>query len=141
MFEEAAENVSRWTALENSQSELKAARLAIIVAPSIPHIGASLIHLWHGIEAMFPKVDSEVRFRLSILVAQLARPIGSPQDLYKRARLSYQDRSAVAHGRARSIEQPQWTEAFELLRTCLRAVLHRGGLPTEEELLAATLSY
>ena len=140
VVEHAAENAAKWAALESAHSDLKAARLAFVVAPSIPHIGASLIHLWHGIEALFPDVKSEVSFRLSLLVAQLCRDIEPPRATYKRARVNYNDRSAVAHGRLISVGQPEWTETWELLRMCLRGVLNRGTLPTGEELLESVLS-
>lgn len=139
VIERAAENATRWVALESAHSELKAARLAFVLAPSIPHIGASVIHLWHGIEALFPGVSSEVSFRLSLLVAQLCRDLESPKATYKRARVNYSHRSAVAHGRLKSVGQPEWTETWELMRMCLRSVLNRGTLPTDEELLESAL--
>jgi hypothetical protein len=94
-----------------------------------------------GWNPIFPKVQSEVSFRLALYLAQLQSPLGDRQDFFHRAKRSYGDRSKVAHG---GVIKPKggmdpWSEAWSILTHTVRAILVRRNIPTEEELIQELL--
>jgi hypothetical protein len=139
VFRKAAWQFQQWTPLEARQPRLRVARLALQTAPSIHHLGSSLLHIWQGIESLFPEVTMEVSFRLALLVAQLGSPLRPAGETYKVAKRSYGQRSKVAHGNLDSVEMDTWSEAWSLLVLALNAVIHRRQLATEADLIAELL--
>lgn len=136
----AAWQVQQMIALEHKHSELTAVRYALTTAPQVVHLGSSLLHLWTGLESLFPNVRAELSFRISLLLAELASPIKPAADTYEIAKRSYAHRSSAAHGNLKRIGYEEWREAWELLCTCLIAVIHRGDLPDESTLLTSMLA-
>ncbi|MHB8878569.1 MAG: hypothetical protein ACYC8T_33135 [Myxococcaceae bacterium] len=134
----AAEMANTWCALEAVHPPLKVVRDAAQAAPLVASRDQSLLHLWCAVEAMFPKVSSEVSFRIALYLAQLAT--GDREDLYKRAKDAYGLRSRVAHGSSRAVDHEDWVACWDLLMGSVRAVVTRGELPTEERLLSELLS-
>jgi hypothetical protein len=122
-WDSAAGAVSHWKKLEMETTVLRASRKALCSAPAIPDIGSSLLHVWQGIESLFPSVNMEVSFRLSLLVAQLVSILEKAGETYKKAKRSYADRSRIAHGNAAKVGHAEWNTAWTLLVACLRAVL------------------
>lgn len=134
-FADAANAAERWTALEAAHQPLKAARLALQTAPAIPDLSSSLLHIWQGIEALFPNVSTEVSFRLALLVSQLCAPMRSDRlKTYEEAKRSYGRRSRAAHGSGGRLDHRDWVDAWDLLILCLSACLARGALPSEDVL-------
>jgi hypothetical protein len=132
-FMQAVEDFASWSQLEAQKPNLRVARLAMQTAPMIPDLGSSLLHIWQGIEALFPKVSSEVSFRLSLYVAQLCIPVQATRlETYQRARRGYTLRSDAAHGRGDKVDLKGWPDAWFLLRLCLSACLRRKTLHSEE---------
>ncbi|WP_151175882.1 hypothetical protein [Hypericibacter terrae] len=136
----AAWQAQQARSLEQKHPELAAVRFALTAAPQITQLGSSLLHLWTGMESLFPNVRAEVSFRISLLLAELVSPIASPSVVYEAAKRSYTHRSNAAHGNLKKIGDEEWREAWELLCNCLLAVLHRGDLPGESALLTAMLA-
>lgn len=132
-FTDAVEAAERWTALEAAHQPLKAARLAMQTAPAIPDLSSSLLHIWQGIEALFPNVSTEVSFRLGLLVSQLCAPVRSDRlKTYEEAKRSCGRRSRAAHGSGGKLDHRDWVDAWNLLIVCLSACLARSALPTED---------
>jgi hypothetical protein len=133
------DQVFRWINLESKQPELRAARNALLTAPMILDVGSSLLHIWQGIESLFPEIHAEVVFRISILISELAHKQHSPLQTWKKVRRSYGARSKVAHGSSGIVKSEDWKEAWDLLCLCLIAVRERGKMPREVELLEELL--
>ncbi|MCB4858229.1 hypothetical protein K7W03_01335 [Sphingobium sp. PNB] len=132
-FSSAVDAAERWAALEATHQPLKAARLALQTAPAIPDLSSSLLHIWQGIEALFPNVSTEVSFRLGLLVSQLCGPVRSDRlKTYEEAKRSYGRRSRAAHGSSGKLDHRDWVDAWDLLILCLSACLARSALPTED---------
>lgn len=140
-FMDAVDAADRWIALEAAHQPLKAARLALQTAPAIPDLSSSLLHIWQGVEALFPNVSTEVSFRLGLLVSQLCTPVRSDRlKTYEEAKRSYGRRSRAAHGSSSKIDHRDWVDAWDLLILCLSACLARTELPDENVLTREMLS-
>ncbi len=135
----AAKNSEKWLGLEEAQGSIRAARRAFINAPLMPDLGSSILHIWQGIESLFPTVSTEITFRTSLLLAELISPLQNRAETYEASRASYKDRSRIAHGSEKEISLQQWLRAWLLLSRALEAVLDRGLLPNEEELTRGLL--
>ncbi|RUV16910.1 hypothetical protein [Mesorhizobium sp. M7A.F.Ca.MR.245.00.0.0] len=131
---------SLWPSLEKKQPRLKTARVALQTAPMIMHRGSSLLHIWQGIEALFPDVRTELSFRLALLIAQLAKDITPRRETYQRSRKSYDQRSKAAHGGELQNGPEAWVEGWNLLCLCMKAIMARGGLPDEQDLIGEALT-
>lgn len=138
-FSNAANDVLRWIELENKFKPLRTVRRALQTAPIIPDLSSSLLHIWQGIEALFPNVQAEVTFRLALLVAQLAGGVETASETYKNMKKGYNTRSKAAHGNIDNINAEDWRSSWLLLRLCMCSVLSRGNLPTEDDLIAELL--
>lgn len=134
-FTDAVHAAECWTELEAAHPPLKAARLALQTAPAIPDLSSSLLHIWQGIEALFPRVSTEVSFRLGLLMSQLCAPVRNDRlKTYEEAKRSYGRRSQAAHGSGDKLAHRDWVIAWDLLILSLSACLQREGLPNEEAL-------
>lgn len=140
VFERAVQAAATWKELCERQRTLSAIEDALSTAPLITNRGQALLHVWTGLEALFPKVNTEVTFRLALYLAQLCRPELDRRRFFRDVKEAYGVRSRVAHGSSRAVTDQEWESAWGLLRQACRAILDRGGLPTEnqleEELLA-----
>jgi hypothetical protein len=136
----AANYFSRWSALEETAGSLRAARMALIAAPTIQNTESSILHIWQGIESLFPDVQAELRFRLSLLIAQLTSRIDSPIEIYAAVKRSYDIRSKITHGSSKGASTKEWSEAWRILVTSLQAVLSRNELPSEASLMNELLN-
>jgi len=135
VFLAAASAADQWRALEQKHHPLSAARRALQTSPMIPDLSSSVLHAWQGIEALFPRVSSEVSFRLALLVSQLCAPVRADRmRTYGEAKRSYNQRSRAAHGNGSNLTYQSWHDAWDLLILCLSTCLHRDELPTEEML-------
>lgn len=134
-FKSATSAASHWMDLEQQHPSLRAARVALRAAPIIPDLGSSLLHVWQGIESLFPSVSSEVSFRLALLISQLCAPVENDRmKTYANAKRSYSRRSRAAHGNGDTVGHRDWVEAWDLLALCLSACVARELLPSEEML-------
>ncbi len=139
-FGAAAFQANRWARLEGQYSALRPIRDSALSAPLLPSRDQSMLHIWCALESLFPRVSSEVSFRIGLYLTQLT----STKD--KMSRLSeirklYDLRSRVAHGGSRNITQQDWEQAWNLLLAATRSILERGHMPTEEDLLKELLTW
>jgi hypothetical protein len=89
-----------------------------------------------GIEALFD-IQSELRFRLAVVVASVLEPRGrARRDLYRVVKKLYDTRSKAVHGG--SLEETKIKEHVQevrkLLSRLLSHIVERGSVPTEEEI-------
>ncbi|MBK3582854.1 hypothetical protein JHN49_03670 [Streptomyces sp. MBT57] len=141
LFTQAAEDVEKWIDLRDRHPVCLFIERVLTSSPIVSDVGQSLLHVWTGLESIFPKVQSEVSFRLALYLAQLQSPLGDRQDFFQRAKRSYGDRSKVAHGgviKSKGGADP-WMEAWSILTHTVCAILERGSIPTEEELIQELL--
>ena len=135
-FSAAVRDADRWSKLRNEYPICTLFGDVIIAAPTMPDVGQSLLHIWTGLEALFPNVQTELSFRLALYLAQLQHIHGNRAMFFERARLSYRDRSAVAHGGKpkRKGKRDPWLSAWLLLLGTAYALIQRGMVPSEEHL-------
>lgn len=94
--------------------------------------------LWAGIEALFG-IQSELRFRLAVVVASVLEPRGEARrDLYRMVKQLYDTRSKAIHGSPLTkvkIEE-HILEVRKLLSRLLCSFVEAGAVPTEEQVEA-----
>lgn len=91
--------------------------------------------LWAGIEALF-EVQSELRFRLSALIASMLEPRGKTRlELYRRAKKLYDVRSKAVHGSPLSRTQihEHVIEVRKILSQLLCKSIESKKVPTEQD--------
>jgi len=138
IFHAAATMAKSWRNLEARKPTLRVVRDATQVAPLLASRDQSLLHVWCALEALFPKVSTEVSFRVALYLAQLQ--LSSPRrEFFKIVKDAYTLRSRVAHGSYRDITKSEWTQAWDLLRSSIVAILARNDLPSEDALLQEIL--
>jgi len=120
--------------------QLTAVLSATIAAPTLGHLGQSLLHVWSAVEALFPTVNSELSFRLALYLAQLNEQGSKRQDYYDTVRSAYAIRSKVAHGSKANVSTEEWQQGWKILMDSINALHRRNALPSEQELLAELLS-
>lgn len=140
LFQQASKNAELWLELEKHHGVLRAARHALIQAPLMPSLSSSILHVWQGLEGLFPTISTEITFRTSLLLAELISTVEDRKVTYSRSRDSYKDRSRIAHGSQKPVTIDQWSRAWNLLRSALAAILKRGELPNEDALTDEILS-
>lgn len=121
---------------------LVALERALVASPLIAPIEQSILHLWSAIERMFPKVSTEVVFRVALYVAQLVEgPRRGDRRAYaKRVREAYNLRSRIAHGSVTDVEPDVWIDSWDIACDVYNAIHARGRLPAEDELEDEALS-
>ncbi|MER8966572.1 hypothetical protein NKI25_12710 [Mesorhizobium sp. M0808] len=134
-----AQDMTKWLAFEKETPVLRAARRALVKAPLIPDLGSSILHIWQGIEGLFPSISTEITFRTSLLLAELLAPLNSRSVTYEAAKKSYGDRSRISHGSQKPVSMENWARAWLLLRDALQAILLHGSMPNEEDLTRSLL--
>jgi hypothetical protein len=143
-FERAAVMADLWRSLESKHKELTAFRETAESAPMLVSSSQSYLHIWCGLEALFPRVSSELSFRLSLYLAQLVSLVEDRGLAHKRFKASYDIRSRIAHGSRSNLTHDEWNEAWDLLVATGKAIVQRRGLPTDiallDELLQPTTS-
>ncbi len=106
----------------------------------IPDAGSSILHMWQALESLFPNVNAELSFRLSLLISQLCAGLDPPSGMYKQAKAAYNVRSKIAHGAySKNTTGSDVSNAWWILRRCLEAIIQREELPTEEKLFEELL--
>ncbi|SUD85092.1 Uncharacterised protein [Stutzerimonas stutzeri] len=138
-FQQAAESATFWKVMEGRQKELVAFREAAESAPMLMSSSQSYLHIWCGLEALFPKVGSELSFRLSIYLAQLVGASEDRRSYHSRFKKSYDIRSKVAHGSRNDMTHEEWEEGWILLVEAGKAILKHRELPSDNALLCDLL--
>lgn len=136
---EAAEKAAAWEAL-GAAGPLRIIEETANAAPTVLPLGQSLLHIWSAIEALFPSVNHEVAFKIALYVAQLTASGPSRLEAYERVRASYKLRSGLTHGGQKKVSLEQWQQTWDVLIDAYNAVVRRGSLPAEQELISELLS-
>lgn len=132
-FEKSVAIAEKWSTLEANTPLLRLARKAISIAPTINDPSMCLMQIWQGIESFF-KQNSELTFRLSLLVALLVGE--NRREIFENVKSQYKIRSKVAHGDKIVVNDNELVEAWNLLILIIKAIVVRGKLPTEDELMS-----
>lgn len=93
-----------------------------------------LVSLWGALEGLFSPSPSELKFRVSALIAAFLEPPGPVRlELQQGTAKLYDKRSAAAHGKPKH-EGTDVLATFNLLRRVLIAIIERGSVPSKEAL-------
>lgn len=96
----------------------------------------ALLSLWGALEAVFSPGRSELRFRVTALIATFLEPPGEQRRaLQKKLVKLYDSRSAAAHGRSETILDPLF-DTYELIKRVVIRIIERDQVPTPRELEA-----
>ena len=94
----------------------------------------TMVSLWAALEALFSPSTSELKFRVSSLIAAYLEPPGeSRRTRAKTVSKLYDKRSSAAHGKPNH-ETTHLLDSFNLLREILIKMLNEKHIPTKQEL-------
>ncbi len=120
--------------LVDSSSEFALASDSIDQGQFIQNTALTLVSLWGALEALFSPSSSELRFRVSALIASFLEPPGTGRrERQKKIAKLYDERSKAAHGRPKH-SQRHLLDTFNLLREVLCKVIELGSVPTSDRL-------
>ncbi|MGR9231953.1 hypothetical protein ACU8NU_10350 [Rhizobium leguminosarum] len=120
--------------LRSAHQEFHIASSALDAGQFIPNDALALISLWGALEALFSPSTSELKFRVSALIAAYLHDPGQERaEAQKRIAALYDKRSAAAHGKPRHVPD-DLVASFNLLRSCLMKMINEGGVPMKDEL-------
>jgi hypothetical protein len=122
--------------LKRNSSEFALAVAAINTGQFINNSALTLVSLWGALEALFSPSTTELKFRISALIASFLERPGRPRsELQKEIGKLYDKRSAAAHGKPRH-DEGDVLDTFNLLRRVLHAIIDNQSVPTKDELEA-----
>lgn len=120
--------------LYSSSTEFRLAADSLDSGQFVPNHALTLVSLWASLEAIFSPSTSELKFRVSALIAAYLEPPGMKRlELQKQVASLYDLRSAAAHGKPRH-EPDHLLKSFELIRKVLLRMIHEASVPTREQL-------
>jgi hypothetical protein len=97
---------------------------------------SSMLALWGAVEQLFSPSPTELRFRVSSLMASYLSPPGHKRlELYKKILKLYNDRSLAAHS-AQEVDVGPLVETYVLLRNSLVRMVDEVKVPTHDDLEA-----
>jgi Apea-like HEPN len=120
--------------LITAHSEFRLAMYAIDLGQFIPDTALTMVSLWGALEGLFSPSTSELKFRVSSLIASyLTNPGSERLSLQKEVAKLYDKRSSAAHGKPKH-EQNDLLKTFELLRQVLIKIISERRMPTKDHL-------
>lgn len=118
-------------ALMASHADFRLAMEAFEMSTFIPHHALTLVSLWGALEALFSPSTSELRFRVSILIASYIYSPGQQRaDLQKEIFVLYDKRSAAAHGKPKH-NTDHLMQTFNILQRVLRRMIDEKEVPSK----------
>ena len=118
--------------LYSSSTEFRLAADSLDAGQFVPNHALTLVSLWASLEAIFSPSTSELKFRVSALIAAYLEPPSAKRlELQKQVASLYDMRSAAAHGKPRH-EPEHLLKSFELVRRVLLRMIHEAAVPTKE---------
>jgi len=94
----------------------------------------ALLMLWTGLEEVFSPSKTELRYRISSLIASYLEPPGQSRLTRQKAVAKlYDSRSAAAHGRGNTTVEPLW-ETYYLARETVLKIIEEKHAPSTTEL-------
>lgn len=122
--------------LYRESAEFRIAIDALDSGQFIPNVGLSLVSMWGALEALFSPSTSELRFRVSALIAAYMEMPGALRHERQRTILKmYDKRSAAAHGKPTQ-SSDDLAQVLTLLREVVIKIIHEGRVPSKSELEA-----
>lgn len=107
---------------------------AIANAQLIHSPALGIVSVWAALEALFTASTTELRFRVSAMIAAYLKPPGPTRVAeHKRVLKLYDARSAAAHG-APKHTRDDLLASLELLRNVLIRMIYQKKVPTKEDL-------
>lgn len=140
IFHEAAEKAKTWRKLVASSKSLEVVTDVANSAPKLTPLDQSILHIWSGLEALFPQVNTELSFKISLYLSQLIASGPDRLNYYEKVRDSYNLRSKITHGAQRGVGIEHWKQTWIVLMDAFNAIVSRGKMPQEKELLKELLS-
>lgn len=141
VFEDACGMVAKWEPLVTQHPPLRAVQSTLIAAPKLGDLSQSILHVWTAIEALFPRVNSEVTFTVALYLTQLNLRESDRVGYFAKVRKAYGTRSKIAHGAGSDVSTGDWETAWSMLCNACVAILEREKLPSETELLEELLAH
>lgn len=128
------ENFETALRLRAENFEFRLAANALDSGQFVENTALTLISLWGALEAIFSPSASELRFRVSSLIAAYLYPAGQKRMKHQREIAAlYDKRSAAAHGKPKHAGD-DLLATFELLRKVLIHFIRDGSVPTKQQL-------
>lgn len=117
-----------------SHADFRLAMEAFEMSTFIPHHALTLVSLWGALEALFSPSSSELRFRVSVLIASYLHPPGPERVAMQRSVYElYDKRSAAAHGRPKH-DTEHLTQTYNILRNVLLKIIDAREVPSRNAL-------
>lgn len=137
MLDSVAWVQTNWRAaqkLYSSSTEFRLAADALDAAQFIENEALALVSLWAAMEALFSPSTTELKFRVSALIASfLEEPGEARRSRQKAIAHLYDKRSAAAHGKPKH-QSEDLIATFELLRRILIKMIHSRAVPSKDDL-------
>lgn len=134
---EAAWVAERWPValkLVKQNAEFALAVDAVDGGQFVQKSALALVSLWAALEALFSPSTSELKFRVSALIAAYLEPAGPERHaLQKSVAKLYDKRSAAAHGVPKH-EPDDLLNTLNLLARIVRKILDEEAVPSKENL-------
>lgn len=128
------ENWQAAYSLYKASSEFRLAADSLDSGQFVPNHALTLISLWGALEALFSPSTTELKFRVSALIAAYLEAPGLKRlELQKQVASLYDMRSAAAHGKPRH-QGEHLLKTFELVRKVLIKMIQEKAIPTKEAL-------
>ncbi|MBN3723939.1 hypothetical protein [Burkholderia sp. Ac-20379] len=125
---------SNAVALMASHADFRLAMEAFELSTFVPHHALTLVSLWGALEALFSPSTSELRFRVSVLIASYVHPPGEPRLALQREIFDlYDKRSAAAHGKPKH-NTMHLVQTFNILQRVLVRMVEEGEVPSKTAL-------
>ena len=136
----AISKAAQWQHLSQTAKNLTSIQEIAVTAATIMPVSQSHLHIWSGLEALFPTVTAELSFKISLYLSQLIGAKSERMSIYEQVRASYNLRSAITHGSRKDITVEEWQSTWGLLMQAVNSILTRGKMPAEKELLSEILT-
>ncbi|AUT75690.1 hypothetical protein C2L64_45965 [Paraburkholderia hospita] len=117
-----------------SHAAFRLAMEAFELSTFVPHHALTLVSLWGALEALFSPSTSELRFRVSVLIASYAYPPGEERLALQREIFElYDKRSAAAHGKPKH-NDTHLVQTFNILQRVLVRMIEDNEVPSKAAL-------
>ncbi|WP_162600874.1 hypothetical protein [Paraburkholderia sp. C35] len=121
-------------ALMATHADFRLAMEAFEMSTFVPHHALTLVSLWGALEALFSPSTSELRFRVSVLIASYLHPPGEARLARQREVFDlYDKRSAAAHGKPRH-NTTHLVQTFNIVQCVLVKMIELNEVPSKTAL-------
>ena len=120
--------------LMGSHADFRLAMEAFAMSTFIPHHALTLVSLWGALEVLFSPATSELRFRVSVLIAAYVYPAGQDRARVQKEIFDlYDKRSAAAHGKPKH-NTDHLLQTFNIVQRVLKRMIEEKEVPTKTAL-------